>query len=274
MGEQNVGAYRDELTGLYNYRFFREHLGREASRSRRHGAPLSLLMLDIDDFKRHNDRFGHDESNAALSRMVHLLTESLREEDVATRYGGEEFTVTLPATSKTGAAVVAERARQSIESGLACDADQPGGLTVSIGVATFPADAIETAELIRRADRALYSAKARGKNRVELFGNSTRSHRRVELALPGRFRMLASEYHDLTTLSMSSGGMLLSATQALPVGSLVEIDLTLPDSNRNVRIPGEVVIVKQNKNGTYEATVRTTDIASPDRGLLTRYLRA
>ena len=209
-----------------------------------------------------------------MTRVAELLTQSLREEETATRYGGEEFAVILPATRKIGAAVVAERARQGIESGLATSADKPGNLTVSIGVATFPADAVNTAELIRRADRALYAAKAQGKNRVELFGNSTRSHRRVELALPGRLRMLATEYHDLTTVSISTEGMRLSATQALPVGSLVEIDLTLPDSDRVVHIPGEVIEVTEKLNGEYEATVRTTDIASPDRGLLARYLPA
>ena len=267
-------AYRDELTGLYNYRFFREHLAREVSRCQRNGTPLSLLMLDIDDFKRHNDRFGHDESNAALTRTGHLLTESLRQEDVAIRFGGEEFAVMLPATPKTGAAVVAEKTRQGVETGLATDADQPGNLTVSIGIATFPADAVNTAELVRQADHALYTAKAQGKNRVELFGKSTRSHRRVELTLSGRVRTLATEYHDVTTVNIGTGGMLLRASQTLPVGSLVEIDLTLPGSEYIVSIPGEVINVKQKQNGTYEAAVRTTDIASQDRALLTRYLPA
>jgi len=141
-------------------------------------------------------------------------------------------------------------------------------------VATYPADAMDTAELIRRADRALYAAKARGKNRVELFGNSTRSHRRVDLMLPGRFRMLAAEYHDLTTVSIGSGGMLLSSSQELPVGSLVEIDLSLPDTDRVVRIPGKVVNVTRKQDGAYEAAVCTADIASSDRGILTGYLPA
>ena len=146
------------LTGLYNYRFFREHLAREISRCQRNGTPLSLLMIDIDDFKLHNDRFGHDESNSALTHTGRLLTESLRREDVAVRFGGEEFAVMLPAIPKTGAAVVAEKTRQGIQLGLATEADQPGNLTVSIGIATFPADAVNTGELIEAHFRAPVAA--------------------------------------------------------------------------------------------------------------------
>ena len=154
-------AATDGLTGVANRRTFEETLGKEIARAGRRGDDLSLLMLDIDHFKRLNDTHGHQTGDAVLRRVARTLGESCREFDTAARYGGEEFAVVLPGTTPEQAAVIAERLRAA----LAGDATEPR-VTVSIGAASFPTAATGPDELIAAADKALYASKHRGRDRV------------------------------------------------------------------------------------------------------------
>jgi diguanylate cyclase (GGDEF)-like protein len=168
-------AVSDGLTGLFNHAYFLQALRQELLRSRRQGLKAALLLLDLDDFKRVNDALGHVEGDRALMRAAAVLREGVREVDVAARYGGEEFAVLLPDTSCLGAFLVAERVRQGIEGRFARGRVR---LTVSGGIAVFPDDAGTPADLIVRADAALYAAKAAGKNRILLPQGERRSQRR------------------------------------------------------------------------------------------------
>jgi diguanylate cyclase (GGDEF)-like protein len=158
----------DGLTGLYNHRTFHELLASELARSRRYLRPLSLMMIDIDDFKQFNDRNGHPTGDIALRKVGWLFREKTRRCDFVCRYGGEEFAIIVPETDLEGARTVAQRLRAAIdESPFDTEANMPPGrLTVSIGVASFPSEAQTKEELVERADRALYEAKQRGKNRT------------------------------------------------------------------------------------------------------------
>jgi diguanylate cyclase (GGDEF)-like protein len=153
----------DDLTGLYNRRYVMEALGNEVRRSRRLEHPFTLLMLDVDHFKEYNDAYGHLAGDAALQRVSAILKESTRDVDCAARYGGEEFVVVLPETEGKGATETAQR----IQARLARDALVGGKLTVSVGVAQFPADGESPDELLAGADAALYQAKREGRNRVQ-----------------------------------------------------------------------------------------------------------
>lgn len=161
-------AIRDGLTGLYNHRHFQETLAAEVARSQRHKREFSLIFFDVDHFKTFNDTHGHPEGDTLLRILGQLIQERLRETDLAYRYGGEEFVLLLPETSKEGAVVVAENLRMKIETTPLKGAEiQPmGKITVSIGVATFPGDGEEAAKLLENADQALYRAKQGGRNRV------------------------------------------------------------------------------------------------------------
>jgi diguanylate cyclase (GGDEF)-like protein len=169
--EKNVALARlsvtDPLTGLRNRRFAEWFLARELERVRRHGNPLSVLMADVDDFKRVNDGHGHPVGDAGLRRIAALLGAQLRKTDVCARWGGEEFLVGLAQVPLEGALALAERQRAAIEASPLALPD--GGLlelTISIGVASaLPSDPDPDA-LVRAADQALYEAKAAGKNRV------------------------------------------------------------------------------------------------------------
>jgi len=161
----------DPLTGLLNRRYLEERLTEELNRSRRYNYSMSCLMIDIDDFKNYNDQNGHQAGDVALKITAHALKATLRSADVACRYGGEEFCILLPQTTLSEAGVIAERMRQRVtETDYPYGTSQPlGTVSVSIGVSTF-ANHIDTAEsVIAAADRALYSAKRLGKNRIEFY---------------------------------------------------------------------------------------------------------
>ena len=162
-------ASRDPLTGVANRRHFFERAAEEHARSRRYGRPLTVLMLDIDHFKRINDRYGHTRGDEVLKTLCDTSRKRLREVDLLARIGGEEFAVMLPETDAEGARIVAERLRQSV-AGLKVKTEGAEiRWTISIGAASLiPSDtAIE--ECLRRADKALYRAKERGRNRVEIY---------------------------------------------------------------------------------------------------------
>ena len=164
-------ATTDGLTGLYNHRYFQVRLEEEITRAKRWESKLSLLILDIDYFKSYNDQNGHPQGDEILKVVAEILNKNIRSIDVASRYGGEEFTIILPETTGENALSVAERIRQNVESinflGLE---NQPNGrITVSIGVATYPIDAASKEDLIKRADQALYHAKYQGRNTVYLY---------------------------------------------------------------------------------------------------------
>jgi diguanylate cyclase (GGDEF)-like protein len=167
--EFELKATTDQLTALPNFSYLEKRLPEELNRSKRYNHPMSFLMIDIDDFKKYNDTNGHLAGNVALRIAAHCLKEALRSADVAMRYGGEEFCVLLPQTGIDEAKTIAERIRQRVRTWDFPHAEsQPlGRVTVSIGVSTF-SESDDTAEkIMAAADRALYQAKHKGKDRVE-----------------------------------------------------------------------------------------------------------
>jgi diguanylate cyclase (GGDEF)-like protein len=161
-------ASTDGLTGLYNYRHFKEHFQQELTRATRHKLNVSLVMMDIDHFKHYNDRNGHPAGDNVLKKLAMLLTNNIRSIDLAARYGGEEFCLVLVETNKDAAKVAAEKIRRIVETNdFEFEETQPGGkLTVSTGVATFPEDGMVLNVLVQAADNRLYLAKQAGRNRV------------------------------------------------------------------------------------------------------------
>lgn len=158
-------AYRDALTGLSNRRAYDERVLEECARLRRFGTRLSLVVWDLDNFKQINDKFGHKAGDKALKVVGELLTKGLRETDFIARYGGEEFVLLLPGAGARDALPVAEKMRQAVENAGLHSNKKPVVLTVSGGIAEF-AGGEEPGAVFERADKALYQAKAEGKNRV------------------------------------------------------------------------------------------------------------
>lgn len=164
----------DDLTGLYNRRYFNQRFEREVLRAKRYRRPLSIMMVDIDYFKNYNDINGHLLGDDVLKKVAYLIESNLRKADIVARYGGEEFVVLLPEIDKSHADQVAEKLRRTIElRHFPKEQYQPNkNLTISLGLSTLPDDSTNSRELIEFADRALYKAKAEGRNRVVAYHSS------------------------------------------------------------------------------------------------------
>lgn len=158
----------DALTELYNYRYFRSKLTDELRRADRYRQQLSILMLDLDHFKEVNDRYGHQTGNIILREVSRIMEQCVRDIDVVARYGGEEFVVILPQTDEEDATTIAERIRETVDKNYFPNSNgqREIQITVSLGIATYPEGIHNIEQLFEKVDRALYRAKAEGRNRV------------------------------------------------------------------------------------------------------------
>jgi diguanylate cyclase (GGDEF)-like protein len=163
-------ALKDGLTGLYNHRYFQELLEKEMVRAYRYKHPISLIMLDIDHFKKINDTYGHPQGDIVLKELSGIITRTLRNSDIAARYGGEEFAIILPETDLEGAGLVAERLRREVESLRLNLNGEKVNITISLGVSSIETHTrvIEKKYFVDITDRALYNSKKKGRNRVTI----------------------------------------------------------------------------------------------------------
>lgn len=159
-------AIRDSLTGLFVRRYFLKRFQEEIQRAARKGAHLSLLMLDIDRFKWYNDKFGHATGDLVLKHITAKISSALQEGDIVSRYGGEEIAILLAGSEKAKAVKIAESIRKKIEDEPLIIRREKYGVTVSIGVSSYPEDAVIDQDLVRIADSRLYNAKESGRNRT------------------------------------------------------------------------------------------------------------
>lgn len=243
-------AFVDHLTGLFNRSYFDASLRREAMRAQRYGLTFSLVMLDLDNFKLVNDSYGHLVGDEALAVCSEVIRRSVREIDVPCRYGGEEFALILPETSRSGAYIVSERIRFDIESLFehrpvrSCKID----LSVSGGVAIFPVDSSSNEGLVSMADRALYRSKQEGKNQITLYADEKRRSPRFEAQKPLTFHSAVSaESDELTsrTKNLSRGGALVECAIPLTIGTELELSIKTKQPAENYILTGKVVRLEE-----------------------------
>ena len=176
------------MTGIANRRKFDEVIGEEWARARREEMPVSLLLIDVDLFKKYNDHYGHQKGDACLSRVAETIDGAVyRSGDLAARIGGEEFAVLLPRSNSDVSSLMAERVRQAIQDLRIEHMGSPKGwASVSIGVATaYPAQGVKLSALMQQADRALYAAKSKGRDRVEVASERAKSATRPDIDVQG-----------------------------------------------------------------------------------------
>ncbi len=256
--EKTVKASRfDNLTGLYNRQSFDETLESEINRAKRHENELSILFLDLDDFKEINDSFGHQTGDEVLKQVAKIVLNEKRSEDLAARYGGEEIVVIMPETGKVDSLVLAERIRQRVEEMRIDFNGNTVRLTISGGLASFPGNATDAESLLKCADNALYRAKGTGKNGISFFSQDKRRYMRIEIDHDVKVRELGFDDTQTQTgkgKNICFGGILFENKYALPIGT--KIQLHIPHNhNKPLFIIGTVVRVETFGSEQYDIGV-------------------
>ncbi|HZI93446.1 MAG TPA: diguanylate cyclase [Patescibacteria group bacterium] len=258
-------AITDHLTGLFNRAHFDSCLKKEINRCRRYGQTVSLIMLDLDEFKQVNDAHGHQAGDAVLRDVGRLLVQRVRDIDVAARYGGEEFAIIVPETRRTSAFVVAERIRSEVERFFKRKGAGAHDMhvTLSGGIASHPEDAETPETLLARADEALYRAKRAGRNLVSIYYQEKRRASRVPIASPAIQVYLKDQpsvgAEICKGLNISEGGILLQTTRKLEVGQSLEMRLAV-NGEEQLELLAEVIRLEERSNGRrkklYDAALR------------------
>lgn len=237
----------DGLTGLFNRRFFDEALEGEMNRAQRYNGSFSLIFFDLDNFKNLNDTYGHQAGDLTLKRVAEIMNLEKRTEDLACRYGGEELVLILPETLKINALVIAERIRQKVEELQLEFEGQSFGVTVSGGVASYPADAKDAKSLLHGADVALYQAKESGKNRILLHTTNKRHYIRVDFAGNVQIDKVDQESGLIPAQgkNFSRSGLLLESPVPIEIGTQVKIKLEDQSFHSPVTIKAQVARVEK-----------------------------
>lgn len=264
----------DALTGLLNRGAFDEMLSREISRAKRHDSNLTLLFLDLDDFKRVNDTLGHMAGDEVLRKLAKMIMLEKRAEDFGARYGGEEITILLPQTCKADGWLIGERIRQRLEEAEIHYEGQNIKATLSGGLASFPIDASDGLSLLKNADKAMYRAKSFGKNNISFYSMNKRRNIRVEYTTAVEIQELgihAKPAFTATTKSLSIGGILLESNEHLKTGTKIQI--TIPVSQENpLLLIGNVVRSEKTVIGSNHISVAFIDSSIVVKNEISSYL--
>ena len=256
----------DRLTGLFNRHYYDESFAQQIAQARRYNDNLSLLFLDIDNFKEINDNYGHGAGDEVLKKLSALLTGHKRDSDIAARYGGEEFLLLMTRTDLESAIIVGERLRKKIEQEPVSYRGNKIYFTVSGGIASCPLHATTADELLRMADNALYQAKGAGKNKIFSFRDEKRRYMRVEFIQPVLTKELdfqESQTYACKSKDICVGGMLFETQQPFPVGALLTVRVSL-DEGPPVLLIGNVVRVAERGNHKYDIGL-TNSIQTMDK---------
>lgn len=245
-------ALTDWLTGLHNQRFFRIYFQKELQRAKRYKFPLSLFFLDLDDFKEINDQHGHLFGDVVLKEAAKIIQRNVRDSDVSFRYGGEEFAVILPETTRMGAYIVAERIRKGVEEWFQ-KVELIGKklrLTISGGISVFPDDALSFTDMIDKADKALYHSKAEGKNRISIFHMERRAFVRFDIASAelkvNIIRAGDEEMGDACSLkNLSQSGILFESKEPFDIGEKIKIVIKSVKVKKKLTVLGRVVRLEE-----------------------------
>ena len=264
----------DNLTSLLNRNAFDETLKREVSRAKRHDSSLTLLFLDLDDFKIVNDTLGHMAGDEVLKKVAQLIMMEKRSEDIASRYGGEEIALLLPETSKADGWLIGERIRKMVEKIQIPYDGKNINITLSGGIASFPIDAGDDLTLLKNADLAMYRAKSFGKNNISFFSMDKRRNTRMDYSTTVAIQELGMKVKPVltaTTKSLSIGGILLESQAPLDIGAKVQISITL-HSATPILIIGSVIRSDKMESSNYETSIAFLNSDKVTRNEISRYL--
>lgn len=271
---------RDELTGLYNYRHFKEVLTTEHTRTSAGSELLSLVIADIDNFKQVNDVHGHLAGDQVLKEMAARIEKAVGRRFYVFRYGGEEFAMIVPQLSKVETRQLVESVRKAVASNPVIIPRNLSGdqvelaITASFGIATIPGDATELESLIQRADKALYVAKAGGKNTVRLYSDNMRNHVRMAFKTKMWVQHFRAIPMEVETQDISFGGVQFETSAKISPDDVFRIELIHEGERR--AFDCKAVQVRQNGVDAerFQVGVRFMEATREDRDFITKMLNA
>jgi diguanylate cyclase (GGDEF)-like protein len=239
-------SVKDRLTGLNNRAYFDQVFEQQLSLAQRYNTDLSLLFLDLDNFKDINDRYGHQAGDFVLQSVAAMIEKEKRDSDIAIRYGGEEFILLMPHTGSINGIILAERIRQSIACTVLNYNNNAISITISGGLASYPTDGDISSDILAVADQGLYQAKGAGKNIISIFKEDKRRYLRVKFYNPVYVKVL--EIDAIPTYAgrgkdICIGGILFQNSEPLKIGSRIQIHTQLHKENRLLLI-GTVIRVE------------------------------
>jgi diguanylate cyclase (GGDEF)-like protein len=244
----------DSLTSLFNRHYFNEALDQAVSSARRYSNDLTLLFLDIDNFKEINDTFGHQYGDTILRQVAQVISSEKRDSDIAARYGGEEFVLLMPQTQSINAFILAERIRTSVTTQVTGSQDKHIKITISGGLASFPQNCDTPEELVNRADSALYLAKGAGKNIISMYKEEKRRYLRVKYKEPVKIKELGFDSAPVfrgRSKDICIGGILFENHTPLPIGSRIQVSLPIR-GDRPLLLIGTVVRIESFGENLYD----------------------
>ncbi|MEA3547277.1 MAG: diguanylate cyclase [Thermodesulfobacteriota bacterium] len=266
----------DKLTGLYTRHFFDDSLQREIGRAKRYETDLSILFLDLDDFKQVNDTFGHLAGDYVLASIAEIIRKQIRSEDIAARYGGEEIILILPETGKIQGLVLSERIREKIEKADFVFEDKKINMTISGGLASLPIDTTNGADLVKYADTAMYRAKAAGKNNVTTFSDNKRRYVRIDFVSEIQFHEISCEnirdIFSARSKNISYSGILFENNFPLILGTNLQLQLSF-GNDVMIQILGTVARVEAIAPDCFDIGVCFLDIDKTAENEISRYLQ-
>lgn len=247
-------AMHDGLTGLFNRQYFEEAFKNQVSLAKRYDTDLSVLFIDVDNFKEINDAQGHIVGDGVLKKIGAIILNAKRESDIAARYGGEEFVLLMPHTESLKALILGNRIRQAVEQEEFSAPGQSFHLTISGGLSSYPQDTTDPKTLLQQADSATYLAKGAGKNNITLYRKEQRRYVRVKLTQPVLIKEMASidsQIYKGTSKNICIGGILFKNDTPLPIGAHIQVSVHV-----NAEIPllliGTIVRIEAIDEKTYE----------------------
>lgn len=244
----------DGLTGLFNRLYFDEAYEHQISLAKRYGTDLSVLFIDIDNFKEVNDTLGHIVGDITLKKVGAIIQNAKRDSDIAARFGGEEFVLLMPHTESVNAFILGERIRKEVAQEIFSAHGQTYRLTISGGVASFPLNATDPKLLLHLADSATYLAKGAGKNNIALYKKDKRRYLRVKLSQPVLIKELGfadSRIYSGTSRDICIGGILFENDTPLPIGAHVQVSVPV-NSQSPVLLIGTIVRVEAFGENSFE----------------------
>lgn len=244
----------DGLTGLFNRPYFDEAFEHQVSLAKRYNTDLSVLFIDVDNFKEINDTLGHIIGDIALKKIGAIIKNAKRDSDIAARFGGEEFVLLMPHTESVNAFILGERIRKEVEREEFSAHGKTYRLTISGGLSSYPLNAIEPHELLHLADSATYFAKGAGKNNISLYKKDKRRYLRVKLSQPVLIKELGfveSPIYSGTSKDICIGGILFENDTALPIGAHIQVSVPV-NADTPLLLIGTIVRVEAFGENSYE----------------------